>query len=167
MDIVSKETRSRMMSAVKSKNTRLETAPGKRLYAMGLRYRLHDRKLPGRPDFSFPKFRSVIFVNGCFWHLHECEFSSIPETGKQWWKNKLEENRKRDIRNQKILMKNDWRIAILWECAIRKAVKAGRTAKLEEIAALLNKFLISGYSRVEIDRDGMTALSGNQERHRQ
>jgi DNA mismatch endonuclease (patch repair protein) len=150
LDIVDKETRSRMMSQVKGKNTKLETVLRKRLFALGFRYRLHPKGLPGKPDLILTKYRTVVFFNGCFWHLHGCEFSSIPETQSSWWSKKLNENRNRDQKNLEVLKSIGWRIVIIWECSIRKLKCVERESKLDEISLSIRDFLCSKRRFMEI-----------------
>lgn len=119
-DIVSPAVRSRMMSGIKSKNTKPEIILRKQLHGMGFRYRLHDRRLPGTPDMVFPKYHAVIFVHGCFWHGHDCPLFKWPSSNTEFWKNKINSNRKRDVGNKQKLQAANWRVAIVWECAIRK-----------------------------------------------
>lgn len=118
-DIVDKATRSRMMSAVRAKNTKLEVEIRRNLFIMGFRYRLHAKDLPGTPDMLFPKYRAAIFVHGCFWHQHGCHRSAIPSTRKTWWGNKLVGNAQRDSRAVARLGDLGWRVLIVWECALR------------------------------------------------
>jgi len=120
MDIVNKETRSRMMSSVRAKNTKLELEIRRRLFGMGFRFRLHDKDLPGKPDIVLAKYSSVIFIHGCFWHQHGCKFSKLPETRHEWWKTKLVNNRGRDILSVQKLKELGWRIMIVWECSFRR-----------------------------------------------
>ena len=99
-DIVDPETRSRMMSGIKGKNTRPELALRRALHARGFRYRLHDKRLPGKPDLILPRFRAAIFVHGCFWHRHEgCKYATTPATRPEFWQAKFRENAERDQRN--------------------------------------------------------------------
>ncbi len=154
MDTVDSKTRSKMMSSVRSKDTKLEVEIRKRLFAMGFRYRLHPSGLPGRPDLVLKKHKTVIFINGCFWHLHGCEFSSIPQTRTKWWKEKLEGNRKRDLDNIRKLHKEGWKIVIIWECAIRKAKADMREKMLDNIAKDIKSFLSSKHKSMEIDCNG-------------
>ena len=119
-DIVDIATRSRMMSGIRAQNTRPEIAVRRALHAKGFRFRLHDRTLPGRPDIVLPKFYAVIFVHGCFWHRHEgCKFASTPSTRPEFWDAKFEGNKQRDNRNLEELLSLGWRVATVWECAIR------------------------------------------------
>lgn len=109
------------MQLIRSKNTQPEIKVRKLTFSLGYRYRLHDAKLPGRPDIVFPKKRKVIFVHGCFWHQHEgCTSSKIPTSNVDYWKPKLERNKKRDIENQSKLKNDNWSFLILWECELKK-----------------------------------------------
>lgn len=118
-DIVDTKTRSRMMSGIKGKNTAMELRIRKALFRRGFRYRIHGPKLPGRPDMVFPKYNAVILVNGCFWHGHDCHLFKWPKTRVEFWKDKIEGNRKRDIRNISELQEMGYRVLTIWECAIR------------------------------------------------
>jgi len=121
MDIWSEEKRSYVMSRIRSKNTSPERKVRSLLHQMGYRFRLHVNGLPGRPDIVFSKHNKVIFVHGCFWHLHEgCRDGTIPKTDQKKWKDKLQGNVRRDKLNVKELKKNGWKVLILWECEIEK-----------------------------------------------
>ena len=148
-DTVDRQTRSKMMSAVRAKNTKLETDIRRRLFAQGFRYRLHARNLPGTPDMVFPKYRSVAFVHGCFWHYHGCHLSSIPGTRRSWWKKKLEDNARRDSEAVFELRNLGWRILIIWECGFRRP-KINRAEALDTIAARAAGFLKSKRRLLEI-----------------
>lgn len=119
MDNVVSQVRSRMMSNIRAKNTKPEMLVRRGLHADGLRFRLHSRKLPGKPDIVLPKFTSVVFVNGCFWHGHDCNLFRLPKTRREFWKDKIEGNQARDKRNIQQLIAQGWRIAIVWECALK------------------------------------------------
>lgn len=119
MDIVSPEQRSRMMAAVRSKDTKPELFLRRALHALGYRYRLHRRDLPGTPDLSFPSRRAVIFVNGCFWHGHNCPAARLPKTRTGFWREKIEANRSRDAGNLQRLEVLGWRTLVVWECELR------------------------------------------------
>ena len=95
-DIVDKATRSRMMSGIRGKDTRPEVLVRKALHALGFRYRLHNKSLPGKPDLSFPKYKAVIFIHGCFWHGHSCRYFKVPKTRTDFWQDKINSNRLRD-----------------------------------------------------------------------
>ena len=114
------EQRSRNMSAIKSKNTKPEIKVRKVLHSMGYRFRLHSKDLPGSPDIVLPKYKTVIFVHGCFWHRHEnCKYASTPKTRQEFWKAKFRENINRDKLNQENLSSKGWKIIIVWECEIK------------------------------------------------
>ena len=118
MDIVSTETRSRMMSSVGQKDTGPEILLRSALHKTGLRFRLHDRTLPGSPDLIFPRFRSVIFVHGCYWHSHGCYRSTVPKSRRDFWEEKFCANRRRDKRDTALLHERGWRVMTVWECAL-------------------------------------------------
>jgi len=114
------EQRSRNMSAIKSKNTKPEIAVRRLLHSMGYRFRLHRKDLPGSPDIVLPKYKTVIFVHGCFWHRHEnCKYASTPKTRKEFWEKKFRENINRDNLNQANLALKGWKIIIIWECQLK------------------------------------------------
>ena len=108
-----------MMSGIRAKNTRPELIIRKGLFAKGLRYRLHDKKLPGKPDLVFPKYRVVLFVNGCFWHGHACDLFKMPSTNRDFWENKIGTNQANDAKNKELLLTAGWRVVTIWECAIK------------------------------------------------
>ncbi|MGE3491266.1 MAG: very short patch repair endonuclease [Vicinamibacterales bacterium] len=113
-----------MMSAVKSKNTKLELVVRSALHRRGFRFRLHGSQLPGKPDLVFPGRRKVIFVNGCFWHAHTCVLVRLPKTNRTYWMPKLRANRNRDLANQRRLRRLGWASFTLWECQIRDVDRA-------------------------------------------
>ena len=114
------EQRSRNMSAIKSKNTKPEIAVRKLLHSMGYRFRLHRKDLPGSPDIVLPKYKTVIFVHGCFWHRHEnCKYASIPKTRKEFWESKFKANVKRDLEIQEKIKNIGWQSVVVWECEIK------------------------------------------------
>jgi len=114
------EQRSRNMSAIKSKNTKPEIKVRKVLHSMGYRFRLHRKDLPGSPDIVLPKYKTVIFVHGCFWHRHQnCKYASTPKTRQEFWNKKFNENINRDKINQEFLSSKGWKIIIVWECEIK------------------------------------------------
>ena len=120
-DVVSRETRSRMMSGIRGKNTKPEHVVRKALFAAGFRFRLHRRDLPGVPDIVLPGCRVAIFVHGCFWHCHRnCLYAKIPATRPDFWREKLEGNAFRDRRNVEALLALGWRVLVVWECASRQ-----------------------------------------------
>lgn len=136
-DIVDPETRSRMMSGIKGKNTKPELIVRKALHARGFRYRLHDRKVPGKPDMVFPKWNAVIFVNGCFWHGHDCHLHKLPSTRTEFWKEKIERNRQRDDTVLRMLRDTGWRVLTIWECALRGREKIGLDAVVDRVVSWL------------------------------
>jgi DNA mismatch endonuclease, patch repair protein len=116
-DIVDKKTRSRMMAGIRSRNTAPELEVRRFLHASGLRFRLHDKNLPGRPDIVLPGRRVAIFVHGCFWHRHlGCRFAAMPATNIDFWAAKFDANVRRDVRNFKALSDIGWRVLLVWEC---------------------------------------------------
>ena len=113
-------SRSKNMSAIKSKNTKPEIAVRKLLHSMGYRFRLHRKDLPGSPDIVLPKYKTVIFVHGCFWHRHEnCKYASTPKTRKEFWENKFKSNLKRDAEVQEKIKNIGWQSVVIWECEIK------------------------------------------------
>jgi len=121
MDIWSKEKRSDVMSKIRSKNTKPEKLLRSLLHKKGLRFRIHRKDLPGKPDIVFPKPRVAIFVHGCFWHFHkDCNEGRIPSTNSKFWKNKLEKNIAKDKKVIKELILMGWNVIIVWECEIEK-----------------------------------------------
>ncbi|MER8606596.1 very short patch repair endonuclease [Mesorhizobium sp. M0663] len=139
-DIVSPEVRSRMMAGIKGVNTKPELILRLALHAGGFRYRLHDRRLPGRPDMVFPRRRAALFAHGCFWHGHDCHLFRLPGTRPDFWREKIARNRERDTVAEAALAEHGWRCGVVWECAIR-----GRTAlPLGEVIAQCAAWLESG-----------------------
>ena len=133
MDNRSKEARSRNMSNIPSKNTKPEETVRKYLFAHGLRYRKNVSKLPGKPDIVLPKYKTVVFVNGCFWHGHEgCKYFVPPKTNTEFWYAKFQYNQERDARNYQKLRDLSWRILIVWECEIRHGDADKRLEQLVE-----------------------------------
>ena len=120
MDTVSKKKRSEIMSKIRSKNTKPEMMVRKYLSSKNYRYRLHDKKLPGKPDIVLKKKKIAIQVRGCFWHGHKCKLAHYPKTNRKYWKNKINSNRKRDRKNDKLLRKMDYKLIIINECRIKK-----------------------------------------------
>lgn len=119
-DIVDPATRSRMMTSIRGKNTKPELRVRSGLHRLGVRFRLHCRDLPGRPDLVFPKYRAALFVHGCFWHRHEsCELAYTPSNNSSKWVEKFESNVERDRRQITLLQQAGWRVLVIWECALR------------------------------------------------
>lgn len=121
MDIWSKEKRSAVMSRIRSQNTKPEKKLRSWLYANGLRFRIHVKDLPGKPDFVLSKYKTAIFVHGCFWHFHkDCREGRIPNTNSKFWQEKLLKNIARDEKHQLKLKELGWRVIVAWECEIEK-----------------------------------------------
>lgn len=119
-DVHDKETRSYNMSQIRSKDTKPEMIVRKYLFEKGYRYRLHDKKLPGKPDLVLPKYNTVIFVNGCFWHGHEgCKYYVIPKTRTEWWLNKITRNKELDSKNINKLKADGWKVISIFECELQ------------------------------------------------
>lgn len=119
MDVVNKLKRSSMMAGIQGKNTLGEIIIRKGLHKLGFRYQLHRKDLPGKPDMVFPKHRAVIFVNGCFWHAHECHLFKWPSTRIEFWKEKITKNKARDERNTQACIAMGWKVLVIWECALK------------------------------------------------
>lgn len=120
-DVVDAATRSRMMSGIKGRDTKPEWIIRRGLHKLGYRYRLHARELPGRPDLVFAKHHAVVFIHGCFWHGHGCTLFKWPKTREDFWRTKIGGNQARDARAIEALTRQGWRVAIVWECALRGA----------------------------------------------
>jgi DNA mismatch endonuclease (patch repair protein) len=145
-DVVDPATRSRMMSGIRGKNTKPELTIRKALHARGFRYRLHC-KLPGKPDLCLPKYRAVIFVHGCFWHGHDCHLFKWPSTRPEFWREKIARNRTVDAAAEAKLLADGWRVATVWECALK-----GRTRlPLEDVVGSLEKWLQSDAPAISIE----------------
>lgn len=133
MDVHNKEIRSYNMSRIKGKKTKPEEVVAKYLFVNGFRYRRNVKGLPGTPDIVLKKYRTVIFVNGCFWHCHEgCKWFVLPETNAEFWKKKFDCNRERDKQNYKKLQDDGWNVIIVWECEIRHSDRKMRLETLVE-----------------------------------
>ena len=122
MDDHTKETRSKNMSHIRSTNSKAEELVRKYLFSKGLRYRKNVRTLPGCPDIVLPKYKTVIFVNGCFWHKHDCPRFVWPSSNEEYWRPKIMGNVERDIRNNAELQKLGWNVIVVWECELKKRV---------------------------------------------
>lgn len=121
-DVHSKETRSYNMSRIRSKDTKPEMLVRKFLHKQGFRYRLHVKYLPGKPDIVLPKYKTVIFIHGCFWHGHEgCKYYVIPKTKTEWWLNKIQRNASNDLNSETQLYDKGWKIIKVWECELKKS----------------------------------------------
>lgn len=133
VDVVDPATRSRMMAGIRGKDTKPELLVRSALHKRGFRFALHSAGFPGRPDIVLPKWRVAIFVHGCFWHWHGCRLSKLPSTNIQFWKTKLSSNQYRDELSQLSLVSAGWRMAVIWECALR-----GRQA-MSQLPELFNR----------------------------
>lgn len=140
MDKLTKEQRHRCMSAIRGKNTKPEMVVRKFLFGRGFRYRLNHPRLPGHPDIVLRKYRTVIFVNGCFWHGHDnCKYYRLPKTNVDFWRKKVERNKKRDVEEQRQLATMGWHCITIWECQLKPKVRA---QTLESLAFTLNHIFL-------------------------
>lgn len=119
MDVFSPSKRREIMQAIRGKDTTPERLVRSVAHRLGLRFRLHGRNLPGRPDLVLAKYRTVIFVHGCFWHRHDCKLAAIPKTRPEFWASKFRANVDRDRRNKALLQEQGWRVVEIWECETR------------------------------------------------
>ena len=121
MDVHDKKTRSKNMAAIKGKDTKLELAVRKYLHNRGLRYTLHNKKLPGKPDLTLKRYNSVVFINSCFWHRHKkCKKAVMPKSNTDFWRDKLQKNVIRDKKNINSLKKQGWSVLLFWECQLQE-----------------------------------------------
>ena len=133
------EQRHRCMAAIKSNDTKPEMLVRRYLHALGYRYGLHNKKLPGSPDIVLRRLRTVIFINGCFWHGHDnCKYYRLPKTNPDFWRTKIEANRARDARTSAALRTLGWHVIVIWECQLK--TEELRTKTLRELAATLSGF---------------------------
>ena len=126
-----------MMSGIRGRDTKPELLLRKGLHAMGFRYKLHDKSLPGKPDLVFPRYRAVIFVNGCFWHGHDCHLFKWPKSRKDFWREKIKSNIDRDRLVTSQLKEQGWRVLRVWECALKGRTRIGMDEVLEDSALWL------------------------------
>lgn len=122
-DIVDSKTRSRMMAGIRSRNTKPEITVRRMLHRDGFRFRLHVSTLPGTPDIVLPRFHAAVFIHGCFWHGHDCPLFRMPATRTGFWQEKIDRNRQNDLKSVMKLQELGWRVAVIWECALRGAKK--------------------------------------------
>lgn len=144
-DIVDAATRSRMMSGIRGGNTKPEILVRSILHRHGFRFRLHVRNLPGKPDIVLPRYHAVIFVNGCFWHGHDCHLFRMPKTREAFWREKIGRNQFNDQKNREALIAANWRVGVVWECAIR-----GKGKDIDSIALCLSEWLHSEEETIEV-----------------
>ncbi|MBC5709643.1 DNA mismatch endonuclease Vsr [Hungatella sp. L12] len=133
-----KEIRSKNMSHIRSTNSKPEEIVRKYLFSKGLRYRKNVRNLPGCPDIVLSKYRVIIFVNGCFWHHHNCPRFVWPSSNVEYWKNKIDHNVERDKKNKELLLAQGWRVITIWECELKKKVREQCLEKLYQEIVELN-----------------------------
>lgn len=152
VDVVDRATRSRMMSGIRSKNTRPELFVRKGLHALGFRFRLHDKGIPGTPDLVLPKFRTLINVHGCFWHGHGCRHCKVPSTNTDFWLKKIGANCLRDNETIQQQLDSGWRCLVIWECAIRLAQRRPEELDVINISA---SWLNRGGCFATIDERGL------------
>lgn len=139
VDSLTPEQRSAQMSRIRGSNTKLEVLVRKGLHARGLRYRLGGAKLPGRPDIVLPKYRTVVFVHGCFWHGHDCPLYRLPKTRPEFWADKIGKNRVRDLRVTAELEAQGWRVLTVWECSLRGKAASEQASFLDDLAETLRQ----------------------------
>lgn len=156
MDVHSPERRSFNMSKIGPRDTKPELIVRKWLWSRGYRYRLHYRDLPGKPDIVFLGRKKAIFVNGCFWHRHDCKYFKWPASNADFWKRKIGSNVLRDRANYEMLIASGWVYLILWECALRDLKRVDRHERQEQLGQYIEQFLESENKQcVEIDANGM------------
>lgn len=134
-DIVDKQTRSRMMSGIRGKNTKPELVVRQALHARGFRYRLHRKDLAGKPDITLPRYNAVVFINGCFWHGHSCHLFKWPKTRPEFWRSKIGANQERDRKSIETLLDRGWRVFILWECSVKNARAESLASVIDDLSS--------------------------------
>ena len=133
------------MRAIKNKDTQPEILFRKALHSRGLRYRLHLKSLPGSPDIVLPKYKTAVFINGCFWHGHRCRFSKVPKTRTEFWLSKISDNISRDQVTHQKLLDAGWRIAVVWECAIKGQTRVQLNSNIDQFIAWINEPQSQGF----------------------
>lgn len=146
-DVVDVETRSRMMSNIRSKNTSPELLIRKALHARGFRFRVHAKNLPGTPDLVLPKYKAAVFIHGCFWHGHRCRYFKVPQTRQEFWLEKIGKNQARDEQQIASLRAQNWRVLTIWECAVRSMKKQKTPLLIDQIVY----WLLQGSALAQID----------------
>ena len=148
-DVFDARKRSEIMASISGKDTKPELMLRKALHRIGYRYRIHDRSLPGKPDIVFRRFNAVVFVHGCFWHGHDCPLFRMPSSNEQYWKEKINNNRRRDAQVNSQLLEKGWRILTVWECSLK-----GKTRlNFDSLISAIEAWLISESNFLEI-REG-------------
>lgn len=122
-DIFSKEKRSGIMSKIRSNETKPEIIIRKYLFSKGFRYRKNDSRYPGKPDIVLPKYKTIIFIHGCFWHGHDCKYGKLPESNRLFWEEKINTNIKRDKKNKAMLIEGGWKVIVVWSCELNNQKK--------------------------------------------
>ena len=163
MDVFDKEKRHKVMAAIRAKNTKPEIIVRKYLFSKGFRYRLYHKRLPGHPDLVMRKYRTCIFVNGCFWHGHDnCKAFKMPKTNTEFWKNKIERNKTRDKEGLVQLSKMGWHTIVVWECQLKPSIRLQTLTALEyTLNAIYLKDHSVAYREMEEEgqREGLAAES--------
>lgn len=148
-DVVSPSKRSEMMSGIRGKNTKPEYLVRKALFKRGFRFRVHVSRLPGKPDITLPKYKAVILVNGCFWHGHDCSLFKWPSSRVDFWREKIEHNKKHDTESLEALKTLGWRTLIIWECA----TKGRGRLPVEKLLDAIEKWILDGTEHSEIGEE--------------
>lgn len=152
VDVVDELTRSRMMSGIRANDTKPELMIRKALHARGFRYRLHAPDMPGKPDLVFPRYRSVIFIHGCFWHGHSCRYFKWPKTRPEFWVEKIGKNIDRDARQLHSIQASGWRTMVIWECATRSRTAGSLAVLIDRVS----DWLVNGGPHIQIDEAGLS-----------
>jgi DNA mismatch endonuclease (patch repair protein) len=137
-DVLTTAQRRLNMSRIRGKDTKPEMLVRRGLHARGLRYRLHDRKLPGRPDLVLAKYHTAVFIHGCFWHAHGCALSKLPATRQDFWQQKLDGNVAHDQKSIAALQADGWRVLVVWECALRGPGRLGEAVTGDRAASWIS-----------------------------
>jgi DNA mismatch endonuclease, patch repair protein len=146
MDVLTPEPRQLNMSRIRGKDTKPEMILREGLHQAGLRFRLHARELPGRPDLIFPRYHAAVLIHGCFWHGHDCPMFKLPRTRTEFWAGKIAGNRARDRQNEAALSRQGWRIMTVWECALKGSARL----RLCDVIAACNDFIRGSCAQVEL-----------------
>lgn len=144
-DVLTPDQRRKNMSRIRGRDTKPELQVRHGLHARGLRYRLHDPRLPGRPDLVLTRYRAVVFIHGCFWHAHGCSLSKMPMTRKDFWQRKLAANAERDGKTLETLRATGWRVLVIWECALRGPGRPQASALLDRAT----RYIRNGHFRFQ------------------
>lgn len=148
MDRLDKDKRSKVMAKIRSKNTKPEITLRKALYKKGIRYRVNYKKIPGTPDIVLTKYRTAIFINGCFWHGHEnCKIAHIPKTNTTYWENKINKNKERDKNTTLQLLAMGWKVLTIWECEINNS---NMENLILNIRTIMNKITTPTFQKIKV-----------------